>query len=140
MPESVEICIAGSLRVHLVREGDLQKVTTDHILRNDIAEFELEDLTFGHKTLGDDEFVDAMGCVATRALGENAIGSSKKKLLPETLVWQSTPPYQVIICSSDIHGHQPASSYFSSLHRFILAGAHSTEERNGYIAAFFVDT
>lgn len=100
-PTTVEVCVAGSFRVHLLEEQKLVGTTRQHVLRED--PFAGIQAPAGFEDLG--EITDG---IVTRCLGR------PDSLPAESSVWQTGVPYRVVVCSSDFHQDREPVTYLKS--------------------------
>lgn len=120
-PRQVEVCTAGDLRVHLVEDERVTRVTTDHILRDDAP----PDLPESARTM--------MPTMLTRTLGGSATTT------PQSFVWAVHPPYRIVVCSDEYHRHQRPEVYWPKLAADLAAGRIPFPLDPGYLGGLVVE-
>lgn len=99
--ESVaHVCTAGDLRVHLLQEGRVLRVSRDHVLAN-------ESPAWVRAQYGD-SLLPAQGSVVSRSLG-------RSMLPPESVEWPLSGAWSIVVAASAIHGHRPPEAYVAAL-------------------------
>lgn len=101
-PSVIEVAVAGSFRVHLVREEALVATTHDHILKEEDTSPSLLPPGFG-------DLREVMTSVPTRSLG------GKLTLPPEVASWEVNGPSSLVLCSTDFHRYSQPTSYLGLL-------------------------
>lgn len=96
--DSVQVCTAGDLRVHLLSGGALARVTVDHVYVNDPFEPPLRELN-----------PELTASLSTRWLG----GAPSRP--PNSRCWEATRPFTVIVCSSQLHQRRRPQDYLQML-------------------------
>jgi serine/threonine protein phosphatase PrpC len=108
-PGLVSVCTAGDIRVHLISNGQLQAVTSDHTFATDpLFVQERERVP-----------PDMRALVATRGLGVGATAP------PEVVSWRAPDEYVIAVCSADIHRQRPPTEYLDLLLRGISGAVRS---------------
>jgi hypothetical protein len=102
-PTRVECCVAGPHRVHLARDSALFASTREHVLRHDQAPPDWSTEARASVDLA------VQGNIVTRSLGDSI------SLPPETTIWNTQAPYNIVVCSADAHQERAPSSYAASL-------------------------
>ncbi len=130
-PGFVEVCTAGSLRVHMIFGSTLQRVTRNHTLQEDPEAKLLMRAPPGYEDLVDDHSL--FSSVATRALGASCLGV-EQALPPEYDRWPAAFPYRVLICSDDFHAHRPPEDYLSAVERRVWNPHAEAGQEEGLVA------
>ena len=95
----VEICMSGPFRVHLIKDGRLVASAREHILQQDpFEDGELASID-----------LNTHGNVVTRSLGDPHSRPA------ETTRWPISPPYRVVICTTDFHQYRAPEAYLTLL-------------------------
>lgn len=119
-PSTVEVCTAGSLRVHLIAGTRLVGSTRDHILRDDEVA--------ANPDLPPDA-VRVTPSLATRCLGAGT-GAP-----PENVVWpMPADSARILVCSSEWHNHADWPSYERDVERWRRRSEVPPERAEGMIA------
>jgi serine/threonine protein phosphatase PrpC len=97
--QSIAVCTAGDIRVHLAWGGSLRETTRDHTYATDpLFEREMKEV---HPLM--------RAVVATRCVGSGANAD------PEMVHWQTPDDYVIAVCSSEVHQHRPPATYVDRL-------------------------
>lgn len=106
--DAVHICTAGDTRVHLVKNGKIQRWTRDHVLENESPEWARSQ--YGDIPLSDHS------TMLTRTLGMCS-------LPPDTYTWNVTAPFTVLVCSSGYHQRRAPEIYIQELIKPVFDGS-----------------
>jgi len=98
--ESIEVCTAGDLRVHLLSGRSIVHRTRDHVAANESN----ESLARSHPgvPLADHP------TLLIRSLGSGALPA-------ESVCWPARGITSIVVCSSEIHRHRDPESYLDAL-------------------------
>jgi hypothetical protein len=112
---TIEVCTAGDIRVHLIENGRIKRVTRDHTARED-------DASGQYAALGaPDEIL--------RATITRALPASEQHPI-ECHHWNSAAGAILLICSSKLHGHREPGEY--------ALGVSDTAARDGLFATISI--
>jgi serine/threonine protein phosphatase PrpC len=98
--EVVQVCTAGDIRVHLVKDGKMLHCTQDHILENESRDWVRE--KYGDISMSDH------ATLLTRTIGMCSLPPGRE-------TWSIAAPFIVLICSCEYHRHRSPNTYMQDL-------------------------